>query len=154
MAGPQRKTNIRKGKSEFMEDDDQPLDLLDATMKLDLQGMQLCVARDPKCVRQVDPKTLNNAMHLCVAGFASARPNGPEAMEFLLKETEIDLHHLNNDGLDPLGLAISVNDQVTCDLIEPFWNKQLDQKFPLMEGHDDGPVQPPMSGKGPGPKLH
>ena len=123
MANAQRKERPRKGPGLM----DKTLDLLEATRRMDLIQIQKCVDADPKSVHDVDDHR-NNAMHICVAGGAAIRAKN--IVEYFLDKTEIDLLQTNNDGLDPYRLAMALNDEEACELIEPRWNEQLSKKFP------------------------
>ena len=69
-------------------------------------------------------------MHICVGGSVLARPGGKAIFDYFLNETEINLLQESFEGLDPFDLALALNQEETCDLIEPFWHAQLSKRFP------------------------
>jgi ankyrin repeat protein len=101
-------------------------EILDATFELDLERIMRCIARDPDAINSTDTMQ-NNAMHLCVAGGGSVRAK--HIMEYLLDQG-IDLHQENISGEDPLALAIYYNDEEACQLLEPVWHEQLNNRYP------------------------
>ena len=103
-------------------------ELIDATRRIDIERNKRCLADKPDSIHDVDNDD-NNAMHICVAGFASIR--APHLMTFFLEETSIDLLQKNCAGLDPLELAFTLNDRRGIKMIEPFAYDQLNKRFPL-----------------------
>jgi hypothetical protein len=106
---------------------DEAPDLLEATRQMDLAWIEYCLQKKPASVDDTDDFG-NNAMHLLVAGGASIRAR--ELIEFFLMHTAVNLLHENYNGLDPLGLAIVLNDEDVCQMIEPRWNDQLHRIYP------------------------
>ena len=122
MANPLKKSNVRKGHG-FM---DEPPDLLLATYNMNLTAIKDCLEVNPDLIQQVD-KFGCNAMHLCVAG---GSPRVKEIMTFFINETNIDLLHENEDGVSPLELAFSLNDQGAVELLEEPTRRQLLARYP------------------------
>lgn len=116
--------------------------LLAATRRMDLDDIKRCISDDPDSINMLDMYD-NNAMHICVAGGASVRAT--KIMKFFLEKTEINLLHENLAGLDPFDAAIILNDIEAIELIEPFWHRQLDIRFPLEEKPKLGIISSPNS---------
>ena len=68
-------------------------------------------------------------MHLCVGGGAATPVQ--QIIDFLLNETKIDLLQENYMGLDALRFALALRDLEAAEMMEPYWHKQLNNKFPL-----------------------
>lgn len=100
-------------------------DFLEATQRLDIEGMRNCLANRPESIRDVDESN-NNAMHLCVTGYVSLR--APHVVDFLLEETEIDLLHVNDAGFNPLELAFAYSDHAGAEKLLAPTHRQLEAK--------------------------
>jgi len=124
MAKPKRKTTPQESRDPM----DAAPDFHEAVRRMDFEAIKQYLAADSDCVGQLD-RWGNNVMHICVAGGASLRPLGREIMEFLLMKTKVDLLQCNFEGYDPLDLAIAINELSACELIDPYWHKQLSSKF-------------------------
>lgn len=107
-----------------------PPNLLEATLRMDMNAIRRCLDEDPSCIEQ-DDEHGRNAMHLCVGG---GSPRMKDIMKFFIEETDINLLHEDEDARCPLEMAIALNDVGAVELLEEPTHRQLSEKYP-----DSGP---------------
>jgi len=94
--------------------------IIEAANRMDFDAVVEIASTDPKAVHRIGHE-LENALHvLVVGGILKTRV----IAEYLLKHTEISVHHRDRFGRDPLDLAIEMQDDEAVQLLYPYWLAQ------------------------------